>query len=143
MFQNSPRGWFGVFHPNGNPMRDGTGRVWPPPEKARNISDGLSHTLAIGEHYNTHEGRGTYWAYTYGYNRSAAVPHSATLLGDYWLCREYLISEPCKAGWASHHPGGINFAMCDGSVHLISKQVDMEVFCRLASMAGGLPASIP
>ena len=49
----------------------------------------------------------------------------------------------CKRGWGSYHPGGINFAACDGSVHMLSRNIDMELFCQLASIAEHKPAALP
>ena len=131
-------GWRGVFHYTGH------GKL-KNPESSGKISDGLSQTIALGEMVSrSHPGRGTFWANTYtSYNKSAASPSSATLLGDYFPCREYLHSEPCKRAWGSYHPAGIHFAMCDGSVHTISTRVDMEVFCRMGSVAEGLTVSVP
>ena len=142
-----PRGWRGVFH------TIGTGGLVP--VKARDVTDGLSHTIALGERTfgtgefaQNHPGRGTFWARTYGsYNKGAAYPFTATLYG-YAQCREVLTvafgwHTPCKRAWGSYHPGGINFAMCGGSVHFVHTDIDMEVFGRLASIAEGTLVSVP
>ncbi len=134
-----PKGWRGVFHYTGH-------GYFMEPEKISKISDGLSHTIALGECVNRSQlGRGTFWAYTYtSYNKSAATPFSTTLLGDYWLCRSFTMSsEPCKRGWGTYHPDGINFALCDGSVHFISLRINMDVFGQLASIAEGEPVNFP
>ena len=113
-------------------------------EKIRNVTDGLTHTIVLGEKVDVWQPRSTFWAYTYAsYNRSVATPLTPTMLGDYWRCRETLSSEPCKRGWGSYHPSGINFAMADGSVHHISINMDMEIFSRLGSIADGELASRP
>ena len=145
-----PMGWRGVFHYMGHEQFKKL------PESAAKISDGLSQTTAIGEMVSRDSpDRGTFWAYTYtSYNKSAASPFSATLFGNYMTlptpeippndCRDFTMSsEPCKRGWGSDHEGGINFVMCDGSVHIISRRIDMEVFGRLASIAEGLTVSVP
>ncbi len=39
----------------------------------------------------------------------------------------------------SRHPGGVNVAMCDGSVRMISDSIDLETWQALGSKAGGEP----
>jgi prepilin-type N-terminal cleavage/methylation domain-containing protein len=117
-------------------------------ETIENIRDGTSNTLMVGEMATrTHPRRRTFWAYAYtSYNTSAAVPQSRTLLGDYDRCVEIGGtggSNPCKRGWGSYHPGIIQFALCDGSVRAISQQIDINLFCALATIAGGEVAQLP
>ncbi len=135
-----PRNWRGVLHTVGT---DGLTC-----ESFANIRDGTSNTLMVGEMSSvTHQNRATFWAYTYGgYNTSAAVPESRTLLNDYDKCVAIGGSggsNPCKRGWGSFHPGVIHFALCDGSVRTINTNIDMELFCQLATIAGGEPVQVP
>jgi prepilin-type processing-associated H-X9-DG protein len=37
----------------------------------------------------------------------------------------------------SHHPGGVNGALVDGSVHFLSESMDLEVLRRLAAKDDG------
>ena len=69
-----------------------------------------------------------------------------TLWGDYDRCvaaggegSDY----PCQRGWGSFHPGGLHFALCDGSVQFINSTIDMELFAGLATIAGGESVSVP
>ncbi len=39
----------------------------------------------------------------------------------------------------SHHPGGVNGAMADGSVHFLSESMDLEILRRLAAKDDGQP----
>lgn len=41
------------------------------------------------------------------------------------------------ADFSSFHPGGANFVSCDGSVRMISDEIDPAVFQALATRAGG------
>ena len=51
--------------------------------------------------------------------------------GNNW---RFLVS---KGGWGSYHPSGLQFVAGDGSVHFISRQIDMYLFCALATIDGG------
>ena len=39
--------------------------------------------------------------------------------------------------WGSFHPDGLQFSMCDGSVHFVSLDVDMNLLADMASIGGG------
>ena len=43
----------------------------------------------------------------------------------------------------SSHPGGINFAMCDGSVHFLQQKVNHDVYQGLCTRSGGENVTIP
>ena len=45
-------------------------------------------------------------------------------------------------GFMSRHSGGCNFADCDGGVHFVNEQIDMNVYRALATISGG-EASVP
>ncbi len=111
-------------------------------ETFADIKDGSSNTLMVGEMTtHTHQSRRTFWAYTYtSYNASCAYPESRTLLVDYDRCCELGDANPCKRGWGSFHPGGLQFVLCDGSVRFVSSAIDMAVFGAAATIAGGEPA---
>ena len=135
-----PMNWRGVLHT--------VGTCNLTVERMANVTDGTSCTLMIGEMASkTHPSRRTFWAYTYtSYNRSGAAPQSRALLADFDKCIAVGGeggSHPCKLGWGSFHPGGLHFALCDGSVRFISTTIDMELFCDLATIAGGEPAQVP
>jgi len=129
-------GWRGVLHV--------AGVLDLKPERIRNVTDGLTHTIVLGEKVDVYQRRSTFWAYTYSsYNRSVATPLSPSMLGDYWRCRQTVSTEACKRGWGSYHPAGINFAMADSSVRHISLNIDMNLFAKLGSIADGELARLP
>ncbi len=113
-------------------------------EKMRSITDGTSNTLAFGEQYaDRTTRRGTFWAYSYTtYNCSEAYPISANLL-EYDACRALGGWSECISGWSSLHPGGINFAAADGSVHFLSTTIDIYLFNNLSTMGGGEAVQMP
>ncbi|MCL2348264.1 MAG: DUF1559 domain-containing protein [Planctomycetaceae bacterium] len=43
----------------------------------------------------------------------------------------------------SEHPGGINIAMCDGSVHFLQQKVNFDVYQGLCTRSGGENVTIP
>jgi prepilin-type N-terminal cleavage/methylation domain-containing protein len=112
--------------------------------KPAQITDGMSNTLLVGEKASatsgTVAGQQTFWGYSYGgFNKSMMVPQSRTLLTDYERCTQIGGAggtSPCKAGWGSFHAGGLQFALCDGSVRMISDNVDMEILNDAATIAG-------
>jgi prepilin-type processing-associated H-X9-DG protein len=116
-------------------------------EKFATITDGTSNTLMFGE-YATKDtpGRRTFWAYAYtSYNESLVTFNAPwTLQASFAACASTSkVIDPsgnnqCKRAWGSFHAGGLNFAFCDGSVHSISRNVDMlYVLPALATIAGG------
>lgn len=107
-------------------------------ERIKDVTDGLTHTLAIGEMTTrTNPGFRTYWAYSYGhFSLSAVTEESRILLGDYDRCDDAGKAGPCKRGWGSQHSSAIHFLRCDGSVATISPSIDMKLLARLATIAG-------
>jgi prepilin-type N-terminal cleavage/methylation domain-containing protein len=139
-FSGLPYEWRGVLHIIGTKNLRA--------EKIETITDGTSNTLMIGElATRTHDSRRSFWAYTYAsYNKSAATPQTRTLLTDYDKCVKVGGTgddNPCKRGWGSMHPNGLQFALCDGAVIFITTDIDMEVFCRLATIAENKVATLP
>jgi prepilin-type N-terminal cleavage/methylation domain-containing protein len=136
-------------HPNDMPewrrgpmysvARNPTGSWRLKPVKLREITDGTSQTLLVGEyHTQTFPSRRTLWAYAYtSYNQSGAFPESRILIPDYDRCGDIGGGggNTCKRAWGSLHAGGqIQFVYCDGSVRSIDQDIDMIIFCREATI---------
>lgn len=141
-----PTGWRGLMHNISTNPGDGNRRLQP--VKLRQVIDGASKTLMIGEfHTSSYQSRRTFWSYAYtSYNQSSAFPESRTLLPDYLRCQQIGGGgvDTCKRGWGSLHSGGtLVFARGDGSVRLIEPEIDMTVFCSGASIQGGEADSLP
>ncbi|WP_202921795.1 DUF1559 domain-containing protein [Anatilimnocola aggregata] len=133
-YSNQDKSWAGVLHiyDSGLPIQERIGTV----------QDGTSNTLMVGEYSTkTHPRRRTFWGYSYtSYNQGAATPQSRVLLNDFDRCVAIGGTggaNPCKRGWGSFHPGGIQFINVDGSARSISPTIDINLFCDLATINGG------
>ena len=100
------------------------------PVKIKDITDGTSKTLLIGE------------------SVAAQDFHSAALYadGDWAACNmplNYLPKPPTPLNWwnvrgfRSLHAGGANFARADGSVRFTEETVDMTIYIALSTTARG------
>jgi prepilin-type N-terminal cleavage/methylation domain-containing protein/prepilin-type processing-associated H-X9-DG protein len=127
----------------GGPFTRWTYRV-----KFKQISDGLSHTISMGEvriGCSEHAAEG--WAWTHSGN---GLISTLTPI-NFDSCNESDDSNLDCASWAtwssalgfkSPHPGGAQFLMGDGSVHFIPDSVDMTTYNRLGGKADGEPVTV-
>jgi prepilin-type N-terminal cleavage/methylation domain-containing protein/prepilin-type processing-associated H-X9-DG protein len=118
--------------------------------KFREIADGLSNTLLASE---TVQGQGgdlrgyTWWGWSAGFE-TLAVPNASDpdILQQLQYCNPLVeANPPCdgqtngglfRAAARSRHRGGVNVAMCDGSVRFVVDSVDLAVW-RAASTTQG------
>ncbi|HEY4758953.1 MAG TPA: DUF1559 domain-containing protein [Thermoguttaceae bacterium] len=139
-FATYPQSWRGAIH--------AVGAMDFKAESFANIHDGASSTLMVGESTTkTNRAWRTFWAYSFAhFSLSAATQQARTLLGDYDACTAAGgpgKEKPCKRGWGSSHPQGINFLICDGSVCFLETSIEMDLFAKLATIDGGEPGHIP
>jgi hypothetical protein len=116
------------------------------PERPKDIVDGLSKTLLVGEYHTRSfnevtKSRRSFWAYGYtSYNQSSAIPKAHCLLADYQKCQDLNgggYEADCKRSFGSFHSRGIiQFVLCDGSVTLISPDIDLRIYKALATIQG-------
>lgn len=129
-------------------------------ERIRDITDGTSKTLLLGESTNLYSRRRSFWAYSWGnycLSQGWTSQHGETFPAVFWGNYDQNLSgtgpgcmdnlgapghkemrqEQCQAGWFSGHPSGMNVQMCDGSGDWISWDIDQRVFAYMTSIAGG------
>jgi prepilin-type processing-associated H-X9-DG protein len=119
-------------------------------ERIKNITDGTSKTLLLGESTNRHDDRRTAWAYSWGnyvlsqgWTGVDGEDLPQTFSGDYLPCYSSAGGEPpsshhqeqCQAGWFSGHTNGMNVQMCDGSGTFVTFDIESRVLAYMASIA--------
>jgi prepilin-type N-terminal cleavage/methylation domain-containing protein len=122
-------GMFGTFELedapyNGDGMFYGNSRI-----KFRDITDGLSNTLMIGE--RSSRLGGSLWQ---GNIAAAAEPH-ARILGVV----DHGPNDPHGhfEDFSSYHTGGVNFMRADSSVSFMSENIDLRVYQAMGTRNGG------
>ena len=101
------------------------------------ITDGTSNTLMIGEdvpEYNYH----TAAYYANGDWDSCNIPlnYNMTDSADP-LDWQHVMS------FRSRHPGGVHFALADGSVRFLAETIDADLYRSLSTRAGGESVQVP
>jgi prepilin-type N-terminal cleavage/methylation domain-containing protein/prepilin-type processing-associated H-X9-DG protein len=118
------------------------------------LSDGLSNTLFIGESLpaTINHMRDTNWYTRYGTQcLSTIIPinYPISTTDQSWCgsasagAAHSMTNNNVSWGFRSNHPGGVNFAFADGSVHFISQSIDHKLYQLLGCRNDGQPASAP
>jgi prepilin-type processing-associated H-X9-DG protein len=105
------------------------------------VTDGLSNTLMVGETLPGH----TPYNCAYCTNLSVVSTHvPLNLMKSWW---DFGPTDPTgyiySYGFKSLHPGGLNFALGDGSVRFINETIDYILVNKLGTRAGGEVVSVP
>ncbi|QEG38225.1 DUF1559 domain-containing protein [Roseimaritima ulvae] len=140
-------------HGSSNTQRDISGVFsrWYWGAKFSDITDGTSNTIMFGEiipSCGDHHRGGWYnanalWTATTGpinFNTCGwnGVRDNDTSLG----CNHYANWQTSQA-FKSQHPGGAQFALCDGSVRFIPETVDYATYQKLGGRNDGQPLQMP
>jgi prepilin-type N-terminal cleavage/methylation domain-containing protein/prepilin-type processing-associated H-X9-DG protein len=109
------------------------------PTQMKDITDGTSNTFFLGETDFAPQGKpstsyGGLWQYGYiGYSMGTTFhpfnKHNNTVT--------------VYSAFRSQHPGGANFALCDGSVRFLADSVDNIIYQGTATRANGEVAQLP
>jgi prepilin-type N-terminal cleavage/methylation domain-containing protein len=111
----------------------------PVPVKFKQITDGLSHTLMVGETLPTH----SVYNGAYNTNYPLSLTHIPINTMDSDGGSDLSGKWRTTMGFKSLHAGGAFFAMADGSVHFVAEAIDYVIFNNLGTRAGGETAAIP
>jgi prepilin-type N-terminal cleavage/methylation domain-containing protein/prepilin-type processing-associated H-X9-DG protein len=140
-------GWRGPVHTEisrGSPQPTDRGVLRR--ESFKNIVDGTSHTLLLGESTNEFNRRRSFWAWTWGnYLMSQPSAQERTFDHNYPNCPNDTGTtgaypgrsrRTCMSAWWAWHAGGMNAAMCDGSVGFVLFDIDLNLFASRGSIDG-------
>ncbi|WP_425615838.1 DUF1559 domain-containing protein [Anatilimnocola sp. NA78] len=103
-------------------------------KRMADVTDGTSNTLAAGEVRDGHLGNNSnVWSVASRHAhclRTTENPiNTAPGAG--------IVYSTLNAAFLSRHPGGANFALADGSVRLLTENMDITMYRALSTIAGG------
>ncbi|RCS44795.1 DUF1559 domain-containing protein [Bremerella cremea] len=150
---NSPCGTHNNFFGNGPDVRADTmdpNRIsgvfghWAWAARMRDITDGLTNTIAVGEirpkcAAHTRDGwMGINSLYTgtgiaINYNTCEGEPGTGS------GCNQHSGQWGASQGFKSRHPGGAQFVLCDASVQFLTETINMETYQGLGDRRDGRP----
>lgn len=130
-------------HPwNHDPWRNGDGVLFPSsfrkPRRMATIRDGASNTILAGEDViGRNPTIGHNWVHSVCQHRLTNCPINyrrpdGRFQNDWW-----------HLGFNSHHSGGVNFVLVDGSVRFLSESVPLGLLRGLGTVRGGEVVEVP
>jgi len=111
----------------------------------KDILDGTSQTIAVGERSASH--LAAQWAGVGGNNNNGNEHQGrATARGGFVINFDYTgtgAPQNQSKGYASYHPGGTQFVMCDGAVRFVGQNTNSTIVQRMAIRNDGEAISLP
>jgi prepilin-type N-terminal cleavage/methylation domain-containing protein/prepilin-type processing-associated H-X9-DG protein len=122
-----------------NGLENGDGIFWRADirlgkKRLSDIRDGTSNTFMIGEdlpemmQWNA-------WSYANGANGTCAIPPNVGVSIN--VATHTFGNWPNGYSFRSRHPGGVQFALADGSVRFVADSVPLATYRAMATIAGG------
>jgi prepilin-type processing-associated H-X9-DG protein len=103
------------------------------PRRLLAITDGLSNTFLIGEDVPALNNWCS-WPYaTHAYGTCAIPPNAVRSNGKPFDPNDWYNNHSFR----SRHPGGLQFAFADGSVHFVAAAINLDLYRALATIQGG------
>ncbi len=130
-------------HPwNNDPWRNGDGILFSSnfrkPRTVASVRDGTSNTILLGEDVIGRNPRiGHNWVHSVCQYRLTNCPLNYRQPSGQFQNQWYHL------GFNSHHPGGVHFAMADGSTRFLSEDVPLGLLRALGTVKGGEVVSLP
>jgi prepilin-type N-terminal cleavage/methylation domain-containing protein/prepilin-type processing-associated H-X9-DG protein len=154
---------FSIGYPPGNPVTIfGTsfpGRAGIAPARIASVTDGLSNTIAYGEHAHglfsrTPDANGIIDFYCWNWWVSGnfgdtifttyyPMNPQRKLATGYYEGGTVIQGDDMVTAASSFHPGGANFAFCDGSVHFLKDAIDSWTIDPATSWPQGFTYQAP
>lgn len=100
------------------------------------VSDGLSHTLMVGESLPTECLLLSLYTQNFPVTGTLIPLNTFVTMGP-----TATFQQAC--GFKSRHPGGVHFAMGDGSVHFVEENINFRIYNNLGSRAGNEAVALP
>jgi prepilin-type processing-associated H-X9-DG protein len=138
--------------------------------RMKHVTDGTAKTLLVGElalvvdimagqavgggdtATQKHDNRGRYWSAHQGNALfSTLYPPNSTVGDRGTWCIDTRPVAPCQSTGAdnvvnslrSHHSGGVQAAMVDGSVHFLTDEIDAELYRSFGTRSGDETSASP
>jgi prepilin-type N-terminal cleavage/methylation domain-containing protein/prepilin-type processing-associated H-X9-DG protein len=130
---------YGTWAGEGYPMGSFAGAIGRTPRNCVNfaaIKDGLSNTFLLGEALP----RRCRFLSVYAMNHNVLPTNIPLNLPDE---QSVALARYEGYGFASRHPGGVNFVMCDGSVTFINETISYVLLNALGTRAGEEVVQLP
>jgi prepilin-type processing-associated H-X9-DG protein len=139
--------------PTNNGLDFGNGlicRNWGVPHSAamRDVTDGTSNTLAVGEAVPGYSAWNWWWNSNANTGTCSVPLNAPPVCGAAAGLNKQAGLKVCNGDWgnnysfASMHTGGGHFLMCDGSVKFVSENIDYNMYRNMATVSGGEIASL-
>jgi prepilin-type N-terminal cleavage/methylation domain-containing protein/prepilin-type processing-associated H-X9-DG protein len=100
------------------------------------VTDGLSNTYMIGEDVPEFIAWNA-WAYPNGANGTCAIPPNVGITVPPLGAAAGYGQWPTRYSFRSRHPGGLQFAMGDGSVRFVRDSIPLNLYRATATISGG------